>query len=145
MAFRFIWGFVGPAPIRFRTLVPTPSALISYVRGMASRNPSGTPGHNPIGSLWIIGIVLLLTAQASCGLFIVSDDFFESAPLAHLVSDAVSNQLTWWHKLFAKLLLAMVCLHLAAISFYYFWKKENLVVPMITGWKSVKQELDGDQ
>lgn len=145
MAFRLIWGFCGPQAIRFRALIPTPRSLFSYLRSMGARAPSGTPGHNPVGSLWIIGIIILLTAQASCGLFLVSDDFFESAPLAHMVSDAVSNRLTWWHKLIAKMLLAMVCLHLAAITFYYFWKKENLVIAMITGWKSVKKTTEAQR
>jgi cytochrome b len=32
-----------------------------------------------------------------------------------------------------------VVLHVGAILFYLLWKKENLVKPMITGWKWVKR------
>jgi hypothetical protein len=37
------------------------------------------------------------------------------------------------------LLLAMVILHLAAITFYARVKKDNLVKPMLTGWKEVDE------
>jgi cytochrome b len=92
----------------------------------------------------VIAILLLLTAQAGSGLFLVSDDYFESAPLAHLVSEAVNNRLTWWHKLLSKFVLGIVGLHVAAIFFYLVWKKENLIMPMISGWKWVKPSAKSD-
>ena len=136
--FRLLWGFVGPRPVRYAALLPAPRKLLAYLKEIHKREPSGSPGHNPLGSLSVIAMLVLLAAQASSGLFIESDDFFESAPLAHLVSDAVSDRLTWWHKLMAKLILAVVVLHVAAIFFYLLWKKENLIRPMITGWKWIK-------
>jgi cytochrome b len=138
LIFRYLWGFAGPAPVRYRALLPTPTRTFAYLKEFGKRNPSGSPGHNPLGSLSIIAMMLLLTAQATSGLFIVSDDFFESAPLAHLVSDAVSNRLTWWHKLISKFILVVVGLHVIAIFYYLLWKKENLIKPMITGWKWVR-------
>jgi len=142
--FRCLWGFVGPAPIRYRALLSTPSALFAYSKNFGRRSPSGTPGHNPIGSLSVIAMLLLLTAQASSGLFIEAEDFFESAPLSYLVSDAISNQLTWWHKLISKILLGAVGLHVAAIFYYLLWKKENLILPMFTGWKWVKARSESE-
>ena len=138
LIFRYLWGFAGPAPVRYRALFPTPARTFAYLKSIGDRNPSGAPGHNPLGSLSVIAMILFLTAQATSGLFIVSDDFFESGPLAHLVSDAVSNRLTWWHKLISKFILVVVGLHVAAIFYYLLWKKENLIKPMITGWKWVK-------
>ncbi len=145
LVFRYLWGFTGPKPVRYRALIPTPSGTFAYLKDIGKRKPSGTPGHNPLGSLSIIVMILLLSAQAASGLFIVSDDFFESAPLAHLVSDAVSNRLTWWHKLLSKYILAIVGLHVAAILFYLLWKKENLIKPMITGWKWVRSLSESKQ
>ena len=138
LLFRYCWGFFGPAPVRYAALLPRPAAVLNYLKHVGKRQPSGTPGHNPLGSLSVIAMLLLLTAQAGSGLFIVSDDFFESGPLAYLVSDAVSNSLTWWHKTLSRWVLAVVGLHLIAILFYLAWKKENLIKPMITGWKWVK-------
>tara|TARA_Y100001934_G_scaffold275267_1_gene369313 strand:+ start:960 stop:1553 length:594 start_codon:yes stop_codon:yes gene_type:complete len=142
VAFRLIWGGVGPAPVKLRALVPTPSQLINHIRQVGHREPSGTPGHNPLGSLSVIGILMLLLAQGGTGLFISSDDYFETAPLAHMVSDDIRDALVWWHKTLSKFVLAMVTLHISAILFYLFWKKENLVSAMISGWKMVKVEGD---
>jgi cytochrome b len=145
LVFRYLWGFIGPQPVRYRALIPSPRQVVDYLKRIASRRPSGTPGHNPIGSLAVIAMALLITAQASSGLFIVSDDYFESGPLAYLVSDAVSNRLTWWHKLLSKFVLGIVALHVSAIFFYLLWKKENLIMPMITGWKWVRDSSKSEK
>ena len=142
VVFRLLWGLVGPAPIKLWALLPTPSQLITHVRHVGQREPSGTPGHNPLGSLSVIGILVLLLAQSGTGLFLSSDDYFEAAPLAHMVSDDVGDALVWWHKTLSKCVLAMVTLHISAILFYLFWKKENLVSAMLSGWKIVKVEED---
>ena len=144
LIFRYLWGFAGPAPVRYRELLPTPARTFAYLKNIGKRNPGGEPGHNPLGSLSVIAMILLLTAQATSGLFIESDDFFESGPLAHLVSDAVSDRLTWWHKLLSKFILVIVGLHVAAIFYYLLWKKENLIKPMITGWKWVRSASDSE-
>ena len=140
MVFRYLWGFIGPEPVTYRALVPTPSGLFAYLRRIGQRKPSGTPGHNPVGSLSVILMVLAITAQAVTGLFIQSDDFFEYGPLASYVPEAVVNRMTWWHHLNADFILALVILHVGAILFYWIWKHENLVKPMITGWKWVKRD-----
>ena len=140
VAFRLIWGVVGPGPIKLWRLIPTLSALWLYLRQVGKREPSGTPGHNPLGSLSVIAMLLLLLAQGGTGLFISSDDYFESGPLAHMVSDDLSDALTWWHKTLAQAVLVIVGLHVAAILFYLGWKKENLIGAMITGWKTVRDD-----
>jgi cytochrome b len=145
MAFRFLWGFIGPAPIRLRALLPTPSSLLDYLRSVGQRKPSGTPGHNPLGSLSVILMLLAISAQAITGLFIESDDFFESGPLAGYVTEATVSQLTWWHRLNADFILILVVLHVSAILFYLLWKNENLIKPMITGWKWVKRDNTDEQ
>ncbi len=144
LIFRYLWGFLGPTPVRYRAFIPNPKRTFANLKKFGKREPSGAPGHTPLGSLSVIAMVLLLTAQASAGLFIVSDDYFESAPLAYLVSDAVTNRLTWWHHLLSKFILGVVGLHVAAIFYYWIWKKENLIKPMITGWKWVKSAPDRD-
>jgi len=143
MVFRYLWGCVGPVPVRFRALLPTPASLLSYLRTVGQRKPSGTPGHNPLGSLSVILMLLAISAQAITGMFLESDDFFESGPLAGYVSEATRAQLTWWHHLNADVILILVVLHVGAILFYLLWKNENLIKPMISGWKWVRR--DGDK
>ena len=140
LAFRLLWGFVGPAPVRWRSLFPRPSELTAYLSEVGKREPSGTPGHNPLGSLSVIALLLVLMGQAGTGLFIETDDFFESGPLYGYVSEATVNSLTWWHHFLSKVLLALVVLHLLAILFYRLWKREDLLKPMITGWKLIRKK-----
>jgi cytochrome b len=142
MAFRYLWGFAGPAPVRFRALLPTPGQLLDYLRHIGQRQPSGAAGHSPLGSLAVILMLLAITAQAMTGLFIESDDFFESGPLIGYVSEATISRMTWWHRLNADFILILVLFHVGAILFYLLWKNENLVKPMFSGWKWVKQDND---
>ena len=144
LVFRIIWGFAGPEPVRWSSLLPQPKKIINYLKDAPKRTPSGSPGHNPIGALSVLALVLILIAQATSGLFIESDDFFESAPLVSYVSSAVVNSMTWWHLFLSDILLILVVLHLLAIVFYRVWKKENLVKPMITGWKWVRTDKSDD-
>ena len=46
--------------------------------------------------------------------------------------------MTAYHHLFAKVVLGLVALHVAAILFYLVWKRENLVTPMLNGRKWVR-------
>jgi len=138
MLLRCFWGFVGPAPVRYRSLVSSPAQTLQYLKTIASRTASGSPGHNPLGALSVIAMLLVITAQAVIGLFAESEDFFEYGPLAEFVSQATINQMTSWHRFNADIILILVILHVSAILFYLLWKKENLITPMINGWKWVK-------
>ena len=91
-------------------------------------------GHNPAGAWSVILMLLALLAQAATGLF-ANDDISTEGPLAKLVSKALSDRITGMHHLNVKLLLALIGLHLSAIAFYFFYKRENLVKPMLTGFK----------
>lgn len=142
LAFRIIWGFFGPAPVRFRSLFFRPSELLAYIRTVGRRSPSGVPGHNPLGALSVIAILLVLAAQAGSGLFVESDVFFDSGPLSSMVSERTVWRLTWWHKFLSNVVIGLVVLHVLAILYYWLWKKENLIRPMITGWKWVKEQVN---
>ena len=137
MGFRLIWGLLGPQPVRLRVLLPRPGRIWAYLRQIGRRQPSGMPGHNPIGALSVLAMLIAISAQAISGLFIESDDFFEYGPLAAYVADAWINRLTWWHHTLADVIMVLVALHVAAVLFYWLWKRENLIMPMINGWKTV--------
>ena len=143
LLFRYVWGFVGPETIRHRTLLGSLRSLPAYLRQVGRRRPSGTPGHNPLGALAIIAMLLALTAQVLTGLFSEDDGLFFSGPLASGVSSATVGMMTGYHNLFAKVVLALVGLHVAAILFYLGWKRENLVTPMLNGWKWVRDRGNG--
>ena len=90
-----------------------------------------------LGVLSIVAIVLALTFQVSTGLFSEDDGLFSAGPLASEVSGATVRLMTKFHNINAKVILGLVALHLVAVTFYLIWKRENLITPMLTGWKWV--------
>jgi len=134
LAFRLIWGMLGSTYARFLQFFPTPSRIKAYLRGEWDGE-----GHNPLGALSVFGLLGLLTAQVMTGLF-ANDDIAFVGPLFDLVSKALSNRLTGLHQLLSNLLLGFVLLHIAAIVFYDFFKKQNMLKPMLTGWKEGEGE-----
>jgi cytochrome b len=137
LALRLLWGFIGFPTARFSQFVKGPKAAVAYVRYRLGR-PGGEPpppGHNPIGGWMVVALLLILAAQAGTGLF-TSDDIMVDGPLTSWVSSKAVTILSTIHRVESKLLLGLVGLHVAAVLIYLTVFRENLVRPMITGWKS---------
>ncbi|MCV6547982.1 MAG: cytochrome b/b6 domain-containing protein [Cohaesibacter sp.] len=139
LAFRLIWGFIGPAPARFSHMIYSPGTLFSYLRCMFKRQPSYWPGHNPLGALAALALLTVLSLQALSGLFVDPDDFINIGPFSHLVSSDWVRFAGQWHHLLSNVLAGLVGLHLAAILFYKYWKGEDLIKAMINGYKEVRE------
>jgi cytochrome b len=132
VVFRIIWGFAGSWHARFANFVPSPKRLVAYLRG----ETAGGLGHNPLGALSVIALLLAVLIQACTGLFI-DDDIFFQGPFAKYVSNATVAFLTSMHRFNQYIIMALVALHIGAILFYQIYKKESLVGPMITGDKKI--------
>ena len=132
LIFRLVWGFVGPVHARFSSFVKGPATIIASLKGLTPP----VAGHNPLGALSVIAILILFLTQAVLGLF-TSDEIFYDGPFAKHVSNATVEVMTRLHKLNEWVLLGMIGLHLAAILFYRLVKKENLVSAMMTGDKAL--------
>ncbi len=129
IVFRLVWGVLGSTYARFAQFFPTPAKISAYLRGEWHGE-----GHNPLGAFSVFGLLSLVALQVGTGLF-SNDDIAFVGPLFDLVSKDLSNRLTGIHQLLSNALLALVVLHVAAIGFYGRVKKQNLLMPMITGWK----------
>jgi hypothetical protein len=90
-----------------------------------------------MGALSVYGLLTFVALQAVTGLF-ANDDIAFQGPLAALFDGTTSQFLTSIHRLNVGLLQALVGLHLAAILFYTWVKRESLVPPMLTGFKLVE-------
>jgi cytochrome b len=133
LLFRIVWGLVGGYWSRFRQFLFTPSTIWKYLRGRSL--PLHEVGHNPLGSLSVWGLLLLLGCQVATGL-ISDDEISTQGPLSKLVSSTTSLLATSYHKHWGKwIILVLLTLHVAAILFYLFRKKQNLIKPMILGDK----------
>jgi cytochrome b len=132
VVFRIIWGFAGSWHARFANFVPSPKRLVAYLKG----ETAGGLGHNPLGGLSVIALLLAVLLQASTGLF-ADDDIFFQGPLTKYVSNATVAFLTSIHRFNQYIIMALVALHIGAILFYQIYKKESLFGPMITGDKKI--------
>ena len=134
ITFRILWGFIGSHHARFVNFLRGPEAVLAYIKSATRTDSPHHVGHNPLGALSVVTMLGVLLLQALMGLF-ANDDLMLEGPFAHLVSKAVSDQMTTLHKLNSTLILILIGVHLAAVAFAFFYKKENLVKAMVTGDK----------
>jgi len=144
LLFRIIWGFVGNQYARFRSFIFPLRQILAYVRSMRAKT-DGTPnekdvhlGHNPLGGLSVLAMLLVLLFQASTGLF--SNDEYFFGPLSGLVSSSISVELTKLHHLNFNLIKILLAVHIIAILYYRLVKKEKLTSAMFTGNKVVDKK-----
>lgn len=137
LLFRILWGFVGGHWSRFATFLPTPGALLRYVRGGEWRRV----GHNPLGALSVVAMLVFLCAQVGTGLF-ADDEISNTGPLYKFVSGSTSQLATTYHKAIGQwVLITLFALHVAAIVYYALRKRQNLTGAMITGDQAVNAAL----
>jgi cytochrome b len=133
LLFRLLWGFVGGHWSRFTSFTHSPAALLRYLRGQDE--PALSVGHSPLGMLSVFAMLFFLLLQVGSGL-ISDDEIASSGPLARFASAALVSQATSYHKEIGKLILiALVLLHVAAVLFYLWRKRINLIRPMLHGDK----------
>ena len=137
VTFRIYWGFFGSSTARFRQFVRGPRAIAGYLRGAWDV----AAGHNPLGALSVLALIVLLLLQVTLGLFAVDVDGIESGPLSLYVSFETGRLAAEWHEDVFNVLMAMVVLHILAIAWYRLVKKEKLVEAMIHGTRAYPQDL----
>lgn len=125
-AFRVAWGFVGTRHARFVEFLRGPRAV--FARAGAREV------HTPLGGWMAVLLLTLLLAQAATGLF-SNDEVLDSGPLAGWTRLATSNRLSDWHGLIANVLLAALALHVGAALFYRLRRRDDRMVPLLTGYR----------
>jgi cytochrome b len=133
LIFRVLWGFVGGHWSRFTSFVPSPKRLLQFLRHPSEQ----VAGHNPLGALSVLVMLLFLLAQVFSGFFSYDDVAF-SGPWHNLVSDECGEWLTEYHAEIGKtILLLLIGLHIGSIAFYKRVKNQDLVSPMVHGDKQL--------
>ena len=89
----------------------------------------------------MLGLLGLVGFQVVSGLFATDDVLFEG-PLFPMVSYDTSLLLTELHEISFNVLLGIVGLHILAVLFHQFVKKESLLQGMVTGNKKPGQYVD---
>ncbi len=140
VVFRIIWGFIGPHHARFSSFVPSLSNLKAFFKDQRE----SVLGHNPLGALSVIAMLLIVLVQASSGLF-TDDEISFQGPLSKFLSEDMVKFMNQIHGANHLLVYGIVALHLIAIFYYQKIKKNNLIGPMVYGDKEIdlkKQPVD---
>lgn len=90
-------------------------------------------GHNPVGAISVIGLLLILIVQVGSGLLAVDIDGIESGPLSYLLDFDQGRQAAGIHVVAFNVVLGLAALHILAILYYLIFRKHDLIRPMITG------------
>ncbi|WP_086619778.1 cytochrome b/b6 domain-containing protein [Erythrobacter tepidarius] len=130
LAFRVVWGFIGPETARFSQFVKGPGAVLAYLRGDRSAGPA--IGHSPLGGWSTLALIGAMLLQVGLGLF--AGDPFDgmTGPLNPLVGVTLADTITDLHEAFFNVLLGLIVLHLAAITWYAV-QGNDLLSPMVGG------------
>jgi len=141
LLFRVLWGFVGSQTARFGDFIKSPAVIRRYLSGQLPE--TAQPGHNPLGGLMVLALIVVLLLQVSTGLLSSDvDSYLYNGPLAHLVSDSLSESITAVHKLTFNLILLLVGVHVLAVAAHRVFKKQNLVRAMVTGRKQFDADVE---
>lgn len=120
---RVVWGFIGSRYARFSSFVPSPPKLVGYVKDMLMWREARSLGHNPLGAVMILTLLLAIIAIGTTGWMMSLDRYFGIAWVENV------------HKNVVNLTLALAGLHVAGVIFSSLRHKENLVRAMFTGRK----------
>lgn len=139
---RILWGVIGSDTARFAGFVTRFPAVKGYAKALLSGQTPHSLGHNPLGGWAVVALLVSCLIQALLGLFSRTEEGDFLGPLANTVSTAISESFTGIHEGFSTVVMIVVGIHIAANIFYHKVRKENLVTPMVTGYKQATDVPD---
>ncbi len=122
VAFRVIWGVVGPQHARFTDFVRGPRAALAYLRDLGSGRARRYLGHNPAGGLMVVALLVMLAVTGVTGWLAL-----DARPGGDWLEEL--------HEAIANATLLLVGLHVLGVLLGSIAHGENLVRAMITGRK----------
>lgn len=130
LIFRIIWGLIGSETSRFANFIKGPKYILDYIK--EAKSP--TEGHNPLGALMVLALILLLLIQVTTGLFLEDNSYtYAKIPLLEGKLKDYLNIFTAIHTNGRAVLLWFIGLHITAVFAYLIVKRQNLIRTMITG------------
>ena len=123
VAFRVIWGLVGPKHARFTNFVRSPRETLAYLRDVSLLRAPRFIGHNPAGGAMIVALLVMIAGSCITGYLMTTDAWWGSKALEEV------------HEAFANLTVGLVIFHVLGVLIASFEHRENLVKAMFTGRK----------
>lgn len=131
---RILYGFVGSDFAKFKQFLYHPVEIIQYMKTLLVGKGRAYLGHNPVGGIMVMVLLVTMTVQWGTGLF-ASDEIFWFGPFYGSVSDSLSSTFGMLHHTLPNILLALVALHILAVLYHELRFKERLVAAMLHGKK----------
>ena len=125
VAFRLIWGLIGPRYARFSAFPPSLQAARTQLAGLLRGKDQLHLSHNPLGALMAYNLWASLIAVCVTGILMTTRTFWGV--------DWVEES----HEIIANWVLISVILHVAGVVFETRHSKVHLVRAMITGQKEI--------
>jgi cytochrome b len=122
---RTLWGVFGSPHARFGDFVPTLAQVLAHVRSIVRGEHPSSVGHNPLGALMIIALLVLLAALCLTGWTMGLDVFWGVEWLEEA------------HEAIATLIQGLVLIHVAAVLAADILYREGLIRAMVTGYKEI--------
>ncbi len=119
--FRLVWGVIGTKYARFSQFIQGPAGMVGHLKGLMSASHQDAPGHNPVGGMVMLGLMLFILFIGLTGYLNVKEMFGD------LMGEA--------HEAIASLALGLVIIHIGAAVIMSLLQKENLIKAMVNGKK----------
>jgi cytochrome b len=123
IALRLVWGLVGTRYARFSQFVRSPLVVAAYLRDVVTGREARYLGHNPVGGLMIVALILAMAVVCATGWMQTTDAYWGAEWVEGV------------HEAMASLMLGLVGLHVLGVLVTGLRHRENLVRAMITGRK----------
>lgn len=127
---RLVMGVVGSRYARFSQFVRGPSAVLDYAKTVVANRASRYLGHNPLGGIMVIALIVVMAAIAFTGWLQTTDAYWGVDWLQEL------------HEALATTALGLIALHVCGVVVESIRHRESLVAAMVTGRK--RQPEPGD-
>ncbi len=155
IGFRIIWGLIGPRYARFTQFIRSPGEVLSYSRDMLQKREKRYIGHNPLGAVMVVVLLLTTAATGATGWLMTEPERLASLPdMPAFVTSAFADEddggkyeygesdnegasevLEETHEVLANLLLLLIFLHIGGVIYASYRHKEMLPLAMTTGKK----------
>jgi cytochrome b len=137
IAFRLLWGLIGPRHARWTDFLRGPRATLAYLKDALRGRATRHLGHNPAGAAMVVALLLGLTATAVSGMAVLGASELSGplAPYLQELSPPAARALEEFHEVVANLTLLLIPLHLLGVALASWQHRENLVRAMIDGFK----------
>ena len=136
MIFRILWGFLGSQSAHFKNFIKGQKDIKRYLKGHLSENEQ--PGHNPLAAIMVVVLMGLVSLQIISGLLATNLKTRFGGHLIQLIPESIAPFAQTMHGVLFWILFGFSVLHIVAIILHGLVKKNNLITPMITGYKKIE-------